>query len=296
MGSDRPSPRGDALLDRLDPRQRELLASWFSHIEPCADHSWGLVDTVVLEATVPSARGDARVIVKAGGPSDHHIGREIRAHRDWTGPWRGTGSAPELLRADDDARLLVTSYLPGRLVLDTPAAEDPDSYLQAGRLLAELHDQMSVSDPTFWARHRDRALRFLDSAHAIDDGIAASARDEVENWPTPPAVLVPTHGDFHPRNWLVDPGGTVRIIDLGRADLRPRIEDLTRMTTREFVGRPDLDAAFCEGYGSDPRTEDPAGWRRALLGEAIGTAVWAHQVGDAPFEAHSHRMLAELLG
>ncbi|MGW6199374.1 phosphotransferase family protein [Kribbella sp. NPDC055110] len=32
----------------------------------------------------------------------------------------------------------------------------------------------------------------------------------------PPATLVPTHGDWQPRNWLVD-NGTVRVIDFGRA-------------------------------------------------------------------------------
>jgi hypothetical protein len=29
--------------------------------------------------------------------------------------------------------------------------------------------------------------------------------------------------------------------------------------------------------------------------EAIGTAVWAHLVGDVAFEAQGHRMLAEVL-
>jgi hypothetical protein len=29
--------------------------------------------------------------------------------------------------------------------------------------------------------------------------------------------------------------------------------------------------------------------------EAIGTAAWAHQVGDEPFEQQGHRMIAEAL-
>ncbi|WP_255414769.1 hypothetical protein [Pseudarthrobacter sp. AG30] len=34
-------------------------------------------------------------------------------------------------------------------------------------------------------------------------------------------------------------------------------------------------------------------WRIDLLREAIGTAVWAYQVGDGNFERQGHRMLRE---
>jgi len=37
-----------------------------------------------------------------------------------------------------------------------------------------------------------------------------------------------------------------------------------------------------EGYGDDPR--EPAAWHRNRVREAIGTAVWAYQVGDETFE------------
>jgi thiamine kinase-like enzyme len=107
-----------------------------------------------------------------------------------------------------------------------------------------------------------------------------------------PAELVPTHGDWQPRNWLIH-HGVVRVIDLGRADWRPALTDLARLARQEWQGRPDLEAAFLAGYGSDPR--DDAAWQRTLVREAIGTAVWAHQVGDAPFEAQGHRMIAAAL-
>lgn len=54
-----------------------------------------------------------------------------------------------------------------------------------------------------------------------------------------------------------------------------------------------LEEAFLRGYGGDPRTEEV--WRMDLLRDAIGTAVWAFQVGDTGFEAQGHRMLAEAL-
>lgn len=35
--------------------------------------------------------------------------------------------------------------------------------------------------------------------------------------------------------------------------------------------------------------------RRTQLREAVGTACWAHQAGDATFEAQGHRMVADVL-
>ena len=70
-------------LPSLTPVQQRLLATWFDGLTVVADLSWGLVDTVVLHV-----RGrDGDVIVKAAGPADRDIGREIAAHRSWTGPW-----------------------------------------------------------------------------------------------------------------------------------------------------------------------------------------------------------------
>ncbi|MGC0365911.1 hypothetical protein ABH922_003895 [Rhodococcus sp. 27YEA15] len=45
-----------------------------------ADLSWNLVETVVLD--VEADRG--RFVVKAAGPNNHHIGREITAHQSST--------------------------------------------------------------------------------------------------------------------------------------------------------------------------------------------------------------------
>lgn len=272
-------------LDRLDARQRELLLRWLPDLRVEADHSWGLVETTVLEVVAEGRR----LIVKAGGPTDHHLARELHAHRWWLGPWRTTGRAATLLHGDASARILVATFVPGRLVLGTPAQDEPDTYVQGGRLLAALHGQTSEVQPT---EERASALGWLDREHRIDPSTEARLRDEVEGWPTTPTTVVPTHGDWQPRNWLVD-DGVVRVIDLGRAALRPAMSDLVRLAAQDFRRRPELEAAFLAGYGSDPR--EPRAWRRHRVREAIGTAVWAHQVGDAAFEAQGHRMIAETL-
>lgn len=103
---------------------------------------------------------------------------------------------------------------------------------------------------------------------------------------------MPTHGDWQPRNWVVHKG-VVSVIDLGRADLRPALTDFARLAAQQFRTDPALEAAFLHGYGDDPR--EPAAWRRNRIREAIATAVWAHQVGDEPFETQGHRMIAEAL-
>lgn len=272
-------------LDRLGPDQRELLQRWLPDMRVEADHSWDLVETTVLEVVA----GSRRLIVKAGGATDHHIARELHAHRHWLDPWRATGRAATLLHGDETARMLVATYVPGRLVLGTPVEDHPDTYVQAGRLLAALHGQMSDVQPT---RERNCALAWLAEPHQIDPATEARLRHEVEDWPTTPTTVVPAHGDWQPRNWLVD-DGVVRVIDLGRAALRPAMSDLVRLAAQDFRRRPELEDAFLAGYGSDPR--EPSAWRRHCVREAIGTAVWAHQVGATDFEAQGHRMIADAL-
>jgi Ser/Thr protein kinase RdoA (MazF antagonist) len=197
------------------------------------------------------------------------------------------------VHADDGARLLVTTYLPGELVEGTDHERLPDTYRQAGRLLARLHAQGEAEDPELETREKEKALAWLAKPHRIATGVAARLRAEVESWPTPPTVVVPTHGDWQPRNWLVHED-VVSVIDFGRADLRPALTDFARLSAQQFRADPALEAAFLDGYGPDPR--EPAAWHRTRVREAIGTAVWAHQVGDGDFERQGHRMIAEALG
>ncbi|NHN57310.1 phosphotransferase [Calidifontibacter sp. DB0510] len=272
----------------MSDRQRELLDTWLPDAHVVANHSWGLVQTTVVEVYA----GGARLIVKAGGPQDHHIERELRAHREWLAPWVRTGHAPQLVHGDVEAKLLVTRYLPGTLVQGHPAQDDPETYRQAGALLATFHAQSSTVDDTWERRNRERLLSDLDGPHRIDPVSTQRLRAEVSSWPDAPATLVPTHGDWQPRNWLID-GEIVRVIDFGRAELRPAVTDFARLERQDFARDPALEAAFIEGYGIDPRSPDL--WRRTMVTEAIGTAVWAYGVGDEDFEQHGHRMIAALL-
>ena len=276
-------------FDALDARQRSLVEEWLPGSAVEAHLGWGLIATTVLR--VRAADGGL-CVVKAGGPADHHIAREIRAHRSWLGPWVLAGRAPTLLHHDVDAKVLVTRWLPGRLVLGDPAADDPATYVQAGRLLAELHGVAAHPDPGFEERENARMRRWLASAHRIARADVARLAAMVDGWPRPPALLVPTHGDWQPRNWLVH-DGEVRAIDLGRADLRPAATDLARLAARDFRRDAALEAAFLDGYGGDPR--DGGTWLRIRVREAVATAAWAHQVGAEEFEREGLALVAEAL-
>ncbi|HEY2792022.1 MAG TPA: phosphotransferase [Micromonosporaceae bacterium] len=274
--------------DSLSPSQRSLLERWLPGATVVRDHSWGLVATTVLEVS----RDGSRFIVKAGGADDHHIERELHAHRHWLEPWTRIGRAPLLEYGDGDAKLIVTRYLPGRLVLDSDHASDPAVYRQAGELLALFHGQTEIADDDYEANENRKSFAWLDGPHRIAPETEHRLRSEIAAWPTPATTLVPTHGDWQPRNWLIH-DGMVSVIDLGRAAMRPALTDFARLAAQQFRGHRELEAAFLDGYGVDPR--EPAAWHRESVRQAIGTAAWAHRVGADDFEAQGHRMIVEAL-
>lgn len=197
-----------------------------------------------------------------------------------------------LVFGDAAAKVLDTRYLPGELVTGTSAQDEPSTYRQAGELLRLLHGQLAVADDGYERAADARALRWLAGPHRIAPDVEQRLRETIAGWPTSAVTLVPTHGDWQPRNWLVH-YGVVRVIDLGRADMRPAMTDLARLAAQDFARDPRLEAAFLDGYGDDPR--EPDAWHRNAVREAIGTAAWAFGVGDESFEAQAHRMLAAAL-
>lgn len=273
----------------LDSGQSRRLAEWLPEAQVEADMSWGVLETTVLKVATP----DRTVVVKAGGRGDHHIAREIRAHHEWTSPLVEGGRAARLLHADSEAKVLVTEYLPGTLVQDGPSVSDPEIYRQAGELLVALHSQTTVADRTFEVNANRKALAWLDRPHRIPPNQTARLRELIRSWPEPEVMCVPTHGDWQPRNWLVDDDGILRVIDWGRADLRPPLEDFERLDSGEFVGHPEREEAFLSGYGSDPRRS--AAWFRQRTRAGIAAACWSFAFQVRELEERGHRMIAEAL-
>lgn len=265
-------------MPELTATHRRLVDAWLGPWEIVADHSWPLQDTAVLHVRA----GAGEFIVKASETS-HHPAREIAAHRDgYATGWMVAG--------DEEHRILVLEYVPGVLVEGTPAEWDSAVYEQAGRILDRLQVPGDVDD-AYVPRLVERARRALErSPECFPDGLLEAAHrrlDAVRPFPVP---LVFTHGDYQPRNWLVD-DGELRIIDYGRALFRSAESDLVRLRHQQFVGHPELQAAFERGYGREP---GPV-LELDELEQATTTVSWAHSIGDPEFEEHGRRMLRRVL-
>lgn len=273
---------------KLSENQGALLSAWIPGFSVIADLSWGQTDTVVL--MVRSQLG--RFIVKAAGSRNHHIGREITGHLEAVPALALEGLAPTLRHFDRENNILVTDYLAGQLVLGTPAEMEAETHFQAGVVLKKFHGQSRRLDPGTEARANRRAVAWLDSAHRIETGLEDQLRNLLAQQQPHVIEVVPTHGDWQPRNWLMD-AGTVKMIDFGRYDHRPAASDFARLAVQQWKGRPELEAAFLDGYGEDPRT--PELWPLFQLREAIGTAAWAFQVGDRDFEQQGLQVIANAL-
>ncbi|MDQ4491714.1 phosphotransferase [Sinomonas sp. ASV486] len=288
----------------LSPTQLALVDAWFGEWELRDDHSWGIQGIHVLR--IATAQGD--VSVKAS-EATHHIAREARAHRQMTGPLLDLEPArtPRMLHADVRAGILAATWLPGQLVEGGPHAYSAEAFHQAGELLALVHvprEQTNSYDPAALNKAVDFLGRATDLAPA--EQLRAVGR-VIAGHESAPRLLVATHGDFQPRNWIEHGDwssgqGLISIIDWGRAGYRPWVTDLVRLEHGCFQPRPDepahdaaqLRAAFYAGYGRDP-AEEPESWRLDNLLQALGTIVWAHEVGDPAFEDEGRRMLARVV-
>jgi len=272
----------------LSAEQAVRIRSWLGNVQVLEDLSWNLTDTKVLHL-----RSNQReFILKTGGENNHHISRELHAHQGYTAELKSRGIAANMLFSSEELRLMVLDYLPGQLCVGTRNEFSPDIYRQAGAALKLFHRQAQRVDQNYEARLALKFRRLLSLEHRISLHHCQQIERILDAQVPQVVVLVPTHGDWQPRNWLVD-RGLLRIIDFGRFEFRPAASDLARLAVQQFKGHPELEFAFLEGYGQDPRHEPS--WGIMQLREAIGTAIWAYQVGDAEFEAQGHLMLQEAL-
>jgi Ser/Thr protein kinase RdoA (MazF antagonist) len=268
--------------------QHLLLKSWLGPFLVVKDYSWPLQDTSVLH--VSTADG-GNFIIKAS-TSSHHIRREIAALQLGLPGLRGRAST--LRHASAEAGVLVTEYLPGSSVEGSPAEHDPATYRQAGALLATLHRPAGTSAD--YARKLAYQTQLLiRSAHGLlGEDTLIRVTKELGRLDPGPAQLVTTHGDYQPRNWL-DDQGQIKVIDFGRADARPWMHDLVRLTHQQFVGQPALEEAFYSGLGRRLQRSEADMWQLENLNQALGTVVWAHKIGDAAFEQSGVQRVERIL-
>ena len=272
----------------ITDEQSRLLTSWLGSYTVVRDYSWPLQDTNVLHVLTPQGRG---FIIKASTKS-HHIHREIAAH---AAGFEGLdGRVPALRHTSVRAGVLVTEFLPGTLVEGTPAEDDPDTYRQAGALLRRLHRPAGAS-PHYAKALARKTRAWMDRAQGLlPETQLTILAQELDSLDPGPVELVATHGDYQPRNWLQD-NGLIKVIDFGRAERRPWLHDLVRLSHQQFVRRPELAVAFYAGFGRNVGPAEADLWRLENLNQAIGTVVWAHQMGDTAFEQSGRAMVERVL-
>ncbi len=266
---------------------REVLDCCSEVLGQCAvvaDRSWPHGEALVFEVLDCEGRG---WIVKR--PAKHsHYRRELEAYWEWV-PSLGD-RAPALLAHNDVAMCLVISVLPGEVGRDG----DPDVFRQAGALTRRFHESApALPDLGFAPRMADTLEQWLARGGGVIDSESADfARRQVARISElPPPLTVPCHWDNHPRNWLVDQEGTVRLIDFGHSRWQAWALDFNRLYFGSWRDRPDLREGFLEGYGKNLDDEDVALIERCGVQIAVSNIIWAREHGDAPFEELGRRTL-----
>ncbi len=278
--------------NELNARQSALLDEWLGEWMLVEDFSWPLQDTTVLRVrTTGDGTGVVDHTVKASETS-HHIGREIAAHRDVIDRLRL--SAPRLEFADESAGILVTEYLPGELLLGTSWQSDAGAFEQAGDILVRLQVPGAVSEH-YMASVSAQTEDLLGRADGlVDRDSVARLRERLGRIRPLPVRLHFTHGDYQPRNWLVN-DGRVAVIDFGRGAQRSWVSDLVRLRSKDFHEHPELEAAFMAGMSRELDEADAELLALETLREAIGTVVWSRGIGDDDFEEHGRIMIRRFL-
>lgn len=242
---------------------------------------------------------------------------EVHAYEQWA-PALGD-QAPRLIATREDPfQAILTTALPGapleRAAL--PAGREFSAWHAAGAALARLHslpanqwfgsparngqpqatlpedDPIALVGTSLEYRLTRGVTGGLLDTHEI--AVVQRALDAVEVFagerPTP------CHGDYLPRNWIVDAAGMWRgMIDFEHARWDLRMNDLGYWWDRNFSERSDLAAAFLAGYGGslDEREHTQLYVIRVLC--AVGRVIWGHERGDVATRELGHTTLERLV-
>lgn len=283
----------DAVSDDAVPDDAvlvDVVARWAGGAEVVRGWAWPHGESRVL--LLRTALGD---VVAKGVARAAAFDQELTAMRRYA-PALGDGAA-QLRHADPARSVLVLTAVAGELAEGSAAEVDPDVHRQAGALTARLHRSAPpIIDEHWGATLRSRFESWGTRAAGLVTAAELARVAELVGraGALGPVELVPAHRDNGPRNWLVDDGGRVRLIDFGHCRRAPWVEDLHRMTWRQWRERPALRDAFLDGYGRHPDEHDLAVLAAHDAVAVISTIVWAVAHGDAPFAELGRAELARL--
>ncbi len=247
------------------------------------------------------------IFVKRHGRKEKLL-REALAYETWV-PFIPE-HAPQLIAVDREGRgLLVLDKARGRMAKTVALSpgEERALYRLAGELLAKIH--AIPLETAAGLGHPIEASAVLDKERAGFERWLLASKDLIDagtlDWvrgsfaelgpPFPPVVVI--HGDYSPRNWVVEAsasGLALRLIDFERMGPNFAPIELRFLCFRQFATRLELRDAFCEGYGFDLLRRHADFYRRHLAYHAMAQVTWARQHGDPPFEAEGRALLERL--
>lgn len=265
----------------------------------------GPVDVVRDESVRPQHGRVLRVMTRSGEVSfvkwfteQADYQRELDALTHYT-PALGH-DAPRLISNDDGLRVLLISEVTGNQVAGSELEWDPLVHFKAGALIRKLHESATpvVSDQFA----RQCAARFEDAASRAEGNVSSSLVSEArlliaQAMDLSSLALVPAHRDNHPRNWMVDPGGHVRLIDFGLAEYDPWVVDVFLLQQDYWRTDSSLKVAFLSGYDREMTEDDSVVLRAHHAVSAMVALANASQPGSTKAEKLKSRdMFDSLLG
>ncbi|GAA2254459.1 hypothetical protein GCM10010232_49460 [Streptomyces amakusaensis] len=257
--------------------------------EVVADLSWPGTSTTVLRLR---AAGGRQMILK-GNTSTESFQREHTALSLWA-PALGPNT-PQLLDADEDARLLLMTVVAGEPLqsLTLTPCQERHAYAQAGALLARFHDTAPRTVlPSFGAGRaayiRSQLAGGTEPLTGDDLSILDEALHLLETLPAQQAQ--PSHLDFTGRNLLVQEG-EVGVIDFETSRYEAVGRDFLRITQRTLHHRPDLRSAFYQGYGREPDPHEAGLMRICTVTDAAAIVVTATARRQRAFAEEARRVL-----
>lgn len=224
----------------------------------------GPVDVADDESLRPTVGKVLKVVTRSG---DSSFVKWYRDQTDYQREWDALthytpalgSDAPRLIDHDEGLKMLLISELHGEPAAGTTKEWDPLVHFKAGALIRRLHEssQPVVSDQFA----RQCAARFEEAAGGLDGLVSSSLLSEARlliahAMDLSSLALVPTHRDNHPRNWMVDPGGHVRLIDFAMAEYDPWIVDVFLLEQDYWRTDPQLRVAFLSGYDREMTEDD----------------------------------------
>lgn len=224
--------------------------------------------------------------------------RELDALTSYT-PSLGS-DAPRLIDHDDTFQMLLQSEVPGDRATTLGQDWDPLIHYRAGVLIRRLHESAQPVRSDQFARQC--ASRFEEAAGAVDGVVEPHLLSEARlliarAMDLETMLLVPAHRVNHPKNWLVDPGGHVRLIDFAHSEYDPWIVDVFLLEQDYWRSDPNLKVAFLSGYDREISSEDTTLLRahHAVMAVRALAAAGGSQVTKAE-KMRARDMFDRLLG